>query len=113
MSIVRVPYKRKAQLSDTMPCAMESFQEYLREKFPGDGKRSTSGVIHGSFGEHIKKALSDPSTADKNFRFYVKKERFQLLDLPNLGLSEVLVVPASDAARVSLMYRSCMCMGIN
>ena len=33
-------------------------------------------------------------------RFYVKKERFHLLDLPNLGLSDVLVVPSSDTAQV-------------
>ncbi len=79
---------------------MESFQEYLSEKFPADGKRNTSGVIHGSIAVRIKEALKDPSTADKNFRFYVNKDHFQLLDLPNLGLSEVLVVPASGAAQV-------------
>jgi len=26
--------------------SMESFQQYLAEKFPEDGKRSTSGVVH-------------------------------------------------------------------
>jgi len=25
---------------------MEPFQQYLAETFPGDGKRSTSGVVH-------------------------------------------------------------------
>ena len=25
---------------------MEPFQQYLAEKFPEDGKRSTSGVVH-------------------------------------------------------------------
>ena len=26
--------------------SMEPFQQYLAETFPGDGKRSTSGVVH-------------------------------------------------------------------
>ena len=26
--------------------SMEPFQQYLAEKFPEDGKRSTSGVVH-------------------------------------------------------------------
>ena len=55
---------------------------YLREKFPADGERSTNGLIRGSFSKQTKKALNDPSTIDKNFRFYVKKEQFQLLDFP-------------------------------
>ena len=80
----------------------EPFLQYLAEKFPEEGKRSTSGVIHQSFSKRIKDCLKDPSTAEKSFRFYVKKERFELLDLPNLDLSDVLVVPSSDAAQVRI-----------
>ena len=88
------------KLPDTI--RMEPFQRFLAEKFPEDGKRSTSGVVHRSFSKRIKDCLKDPSSADKTFRFYVKKENFELLDLPNLGLSDVLVVPSSDAAQVRI-----------
>ena len=79
---------------------MDAFAEYVEEKFPKDGKRSTSGVVHDSLAKRIKACLKDRTKADKAFRFYVKKERFHLLDLPNLGLSDVLVVPSSDTAQV-------------
>ena len=87
------------KLPDTI--SMEPFQQFLAEKFPEDGKQSTSGVVHLSFTKWNKDCLNDPSAADKTFRLYVKKEHFELLDLPNLGLSDVLVVPSSDAAQVS------------
>ena len=88
------------KLPDTIN--MEPFQEYLTEKIPKDSKHSTSGVVHLSFSKRIKDCLKDPSSADKTFRFYVKKEHFELLNLPNLGLSHVLVlvVPSSDAVQV-------------
>ena len=80
--------------------SMEPFQQYLDEKFPEDGKHSTSGVVHLSISEWIKDCLKDPSSADKTFRFYVKKEHLEFLNLPNLGLIDVLVVPSSDAVQV-------------
>ena len=76
--------------------------QYLAESFPEEGKQSTSGVIHQSFSKQINDCLKDTSTADKSFRFYVKKERFELLNLANLGLSDVLVIPSSDAAQVRI-----------
>ena len=79
---------------------MDAFAQYVEEKFPQDGKRSTHGVIHESLAKQIKECWKDRTKADKAFRFYVKKERFHLLDLPNLGLSDVLVVPSSDTAQV-------------
>ena len=73
--------------------ASSSFQDYITSRFPEDEKRGTSGVIHAAFGEQIKRCLRDPCSTDKNFRFLVKKRGFQLLDLPSLGLKDVLVVP--------------------
>ena len=81
---------------------MEPFQQCPTKKFPKDSKRSTSSVVHLSFSKRIKDCLKDPSSADKTFRFYMKKEHFELLDLPNLGLSDVLVVPSSDAVQVRM-----------
>ena len=62
----------------------------------------TSGVVHLSFSKWIKDCLKDPSSADKIFRFYVKKEHLKFLDLSNLGLSDILVVPSSDAVQVRI-----------
>ena len=80
--------------------SIEPFLQYLAEKFPEEGKRSTGGVIHQSFSKRIKDCLKDPSTADKSFWFYVKKECFELFDLPSLDLSDVLVIPSLDTAQV-------------
>ena len=78
---------------------MDAFAQYVEEKFPKHGKRSTSGVVHESLAKQIEECLKDRTKADKAFRFYVK-ECLHLLDLPNLGLSDVLVVPLSDTAQV-------------
>ena len=40
--------------------------------------------------------------ADRNLEFYmyVKKECFEILNVPNFSVSETLVVPSSDTAKV-------------
>ena len=78
-----------------------AFEQYISSKFPSDGKRGTSGVLHAAFGEKVKSCLRDPSSVDKNFRFLVKKRGFQLLDLPSLGLKDVLVVARQEDKEVS------------
>ena len=78
---------------------MDAFAQYVKENFLKMGKRSRSGVVHESLAKRIKECLKDQTKADKAFRFYVKKEHFHLLDLPNLGLSDILVVPSSILCR--------------
>ena len=73
-------------------CMSSEFEAYISDKFPSDGKHGTSGVLHVVFGEKVKSCLCDPSSVDKNLWFLVKKREFQLLDLPSLGLKDVLVV---------------------
>lgn len=80
----------------------KTFQSFLSERFPPDGKRDTSGVITATFGETIICALKNPAAADKSLRFYIKKHGFHLLDLPSLGVQEVLVVPAKKDAEVRI-----------
>ena len=79
----------------------KDFEEFLLQKFPPNSKRVTSGVFHRDFGDKVKTVIKDPSSADKNLRFFVKKTKLQLLDLPSLGARDVLVVPAKD--QVSLL----------
>ena len=78
----------------------ESFNSFLTERFPPDAKRGTSGVIYAELGERIVRVLKDPTAGDKNLRFYVKKHKFELLDLPSLGVQEVLVVPVKQISEV-------------
>ncbi len=78
----------------------ESFNTFLSERIPPDSKRSTSGVIQAAFGERIIRVLKDPSAGDKNLCSYTKKHGFQLLDLPSLGVQNVLVVPVKGDAEV-------------
>ena len=72
------------------------FEKFVQQKFPPGSKRGTSGVFHKAFGEKVKAAIKDSSSADKNLRFFVKKTALQLLDLPSLGARDVLVVPAKE-----------------
>ena len=81
----------------------QTFQAFISERYPtDDDKRSTSGVIRNSFGQVIIRALKTPAAVDKSLRFYVKKHRFQLLDLPSLGVKEVLVVPVKEDVEVRI-----------
>ena len=72
------------------------FQAFLSQKLPPGSKRGTSGVYYEEFGDRITAAIKDPSSADKNLLYYVKKNNFQLLNLPSLGARDVLVVPAKE-----------------
>ena len=81
------------------------FGKYLEERFPSADKR-TSGVIRASFGARIIAVVRDPTAGDKNMKFYVKKRKFQILDLPSLGMKNVLVVPAKTEV---FILKSCVC----
>eukprot|EP00731_Ephydatia_muelleri_P032193 Em0023g700a len=70
----------------------KEFRTFLAEKFPSV-KRGTSGVFHK---DKIKAAIKDPSSADKNMRFFVKKKGFQILNIPSLGARDVLVIPVKE-----------------
>ena len=80
--------------------AKDEFEKYLLERFPPDKKRGTSGVFHQDFGEKIKVAIKEPAIVDKNLRFYVKKHGLQLLNLPSIGSSDILFVPAKEGSQV-------------
>ena len=57
------------------------FQAFLSQKFLPGSKWGTSGVYYEKFRDKVRAAIKDPSSADKNVRYYVKKNNFQLLDL--------------------------------
>ena len=80
------------------------FGKYLEERFPSTDKR-TSGVIRASFGGRIIAVVWDPTAGDKNMRFYVKKRKFQFLDLPSLGMKNVMVVPTKTEV---FILKSCV-----
>ena len=40
---------------------------YTEAKFPSDGKRGTSGVIHAAYAEKIKKCLKNPNKFPKHY----------------------------------------------
>ena len=70
----------------------DNLEEYLARTFPDDDKRSTSGVIHRKLGQKIKDCLLGNGSFDKNFRCIVKRREFSLLNLPSVGMRDVLVV---------------------
>ena len=79
----------------------KEFRTFLAEKFPSV-KRGTSGVFHKEFGDKIKAAIKDPSSVDKNMRFFVKKKGFQILNIPSLELAMFLSFQYKRAGKVSL-----------
>lgn len=83
---------------------MEAFSEYIDESFPIGAKRTRSALVRQSYADRIVRFLKDGSNEfDKNFRHLVKKSGFQLLDLPEAGLRDVLVVKISEEKQVSAL----------
>ena len=76
--------------------AKKAFQSYVQQRFPPESKRGTSGVYYEAFGEKIKAVLQGCSSEDRNFRFWIRKKKFQLLDIPSLGAKNVLIVPVKE-----------------
>ena len=53
----------------------------------------------------IRQHLLHPSDkVDTHFKHWVKKRQFQLMDLPGLGLNQVLVLPNDQKSKVSCSY---------
>ena len=71
---------------------MDALEECLFAVFPKDTKRTRSAVIPQQFGERIIHFLKNPlSIEDRNFRHFIKRSGFQLLDLPEAGIRDALV----------------------
>ena len=54
----------------------EKFAQYIKAKFPSDGKHRTSGIIHAAYADQIKQCLKDPKKFPKEFRYFVRKKIF-------------------------------------
>ena len=82
------------------PPSFNSYQP-LATAFPKDAKRTRSAVIHQQFGERIIRFLKNPlSIEDRNFRHLIEKSGFQLLDLPEAGIRNALVVQVKGEKEV-------------
>lgn len=80
------------------------FQSYLDSTFPPGSKRTRSAVIRRQLEDKIVRCLKNPDeVTDKNFRHFVKKSSFQLLDLPSLGVRDALVVKVKAEKEVCKM----------
>ena len=83
---------------------MEAFSEYIDDSFPIGAKRTRSALVRQSYADRIVRFLKDGSNEyDKSFRHLLKKSGFQLLDLPEAGLRDVLVVKTSEEKQVSAL----------
>lgn len=92
----------------------EQFDAFCRETF--DVPRSKT--ISRQKGERIVAHLKDRSIAeDKHFKFYVKSRKFELLQYPSLGLTDVLCVPAQEKVRyffsILLKFGPAICVTLN
>ena len=50
--------------------------------------------------ERVVSYLKGKIDGDKKFRFYVKKKGFKLMDIPELSLHDVLVIPVKETQKV-------------
>ena len=79
------------------------FNDFIDDSFPAGSKRTRSGLFHQDYADRIVRLLKAESVnKDKNFRHLVKRNGFQLVDVPEAGLRDVLVVKISDAKEVSI-----------
>ena len=81
------------------PCCTR-FRVYLEKTYPDSISRSCSGVIRKSFFNRIVLHLKGKVDEDKKFRWYVKKNGFKLMDVPELSLCDVLVVLMKEGKEV-------------
>ena len=78
------------------------FKSYLDNTFPPDAKRTRSAVIRQQLADRIVRHIKNPGeNDDKNFRHFVKKSGFELLDLPSLGVRDALVVKVKQDKEVN------------
>ena len=94
---------RASRERGSMAAEKEVFMNYIDESFPAGAKRNRMAVIRRQYSDRIVRLLKTGSfnSEDKNFRHLVKRNRFELLDLPEAGLRDVLVVRIGEAKEVS------------
>jgi len=81
--------------SQTMENQKEKFEDFCRDKF-ANGK-STSKTITREKGQQITSYLKgDIPPPDPQFKHWVSKKGFKLLDYPILGLKNVLCLPTKN-----------------
>lgn len=86
--------------------SVKTLTSFLKSDSPQIIRGGTSGVFYKEFGEKVKDSIKHPSTAEKHLRFYVKKNKLNLLNLPSLGARDVLVVPVKEKEVVSFDLRT-------
>ena len=80
--------------------AEEQFNDFIDSSFPEGSKRTRSALIRHTYADRIVGFLKTAKYQDKFFRHFVKKSVFQLLDLPEAGLRDVLMVKVQEAKQV-------------
>ena len=88
----------------------EEFDTYVQRTFPQDAPRSRSAVISEAYGKRIISYLKGNSEDDKHFRHLVKRSGFRLLDFPEAGIRDALVVAVKEDKEVGyLLFISQFC----
>ena len=73
---------------------------YVQRTFPQDAPRSRSAVISEAYGKRIISYLKGNSEDDKHFRHLVKRSGFRLLDFPEAGTRDAVVVAVKEDKEV-------------
>ena len=70
----------------------EEFDTYVQRTFLQDAPRSRNAVISEAYGRRIISYMKGNYEDDKHFRHLVKRSGFQLLDFPEAGIRDGLIV---------------------
>ena len=88
----------------------EEFDTYVQRTFPQDAPRSRSAVISEAYGRRVISFRKGNSEYDKHFRHLVKRSGFRLLDFPEAGIRDALVVTVKEDKEVGyLLFISQFC----
>lgn len=82
----------------------QRFLDYLAATFPDGKQRTRSALIKQEYANRIVRFLKGDREEDKHFRFLVKRNNFELIDFPKLGLRDVLITRIKETKQVSFHF---------
>ena len=88
--------------------AEEEFSKYLNA-YEASNSRSTNGVLIREYGKKIVDLLKGQKSAEegakaRQFRYFVKKGGFKIIDFGELGLKDILIAPSRSSVSFLLLF---------
>jgi len=83
------------------------FKKYMQALADQQGScRKSPAISVLRYNEIVRHLMNPAEKVDSHFKAWVKGRQFQLVDLPSLGLRQVLVIPNTKANKASVCQLS-------